>query len=143
MADVAGGALTSVSERLGWATIYWDVKSDRSAPGVPGLKIDTSKGHRKNHRLAARRLSGGGVDTGQPRRGERDDQLDERRDAAPARRVVGQVSANQPIPWPDVRLGTRIERRDRYTDRDGRLTLLDQQKHKQTIAGVKDALLPA
>ena len=31
-----------------------------------------------------------------------------------------------------------------YTDREfGRLMLLDQHKHKQTVSGVKDALLPA
>jgi hypothetical protein len=31
-----------------------------------------------------------------------------------------------------------------FTDRGvGRLTLLDREKHKQTVPGVKDALLPA
>ena len=31
-----------------------------------------------------------------------------------------------------------------YTDREvGRLMLLDQHKHKQTVSGIKDALLPA
>jgi hypothetical protein len=31
-----------------------------------------------------------------------------------------------------------------YTDREaGRLTLLDQHQHKQTVVGVKNALLPA
>ena len=31
-----------------------------------------------------------------------------------------------------------------YTDREaGHLMLLDQHKHKQTVSGVKDALLPA
>jgi len=30
-----------------------------------------------------------------------------------------------------------------YTDRDGRLKLLDQESHKRTIANAKDALLPA
>ena len=30
-----------------------------------------------------------------------------------------------------------------FTDRDGRLFLFDQAKHKQSVAGAKDALLPA
>ncbi|HEX7138498.1 MAG TPA: hypothetical protein VF219_11650, partial [Vicinamibacterales bacterium] len=30
-----------------------------------------------------------------------------------------------------------------FTDRDGRLLLLDQHKHKQTVAGAKDARFPA
>ena len=30
-----------------------------------------------------------------------------------------------------------------YTNRDGQLMLLDEKRHKQTVAGAKDALLPA
>jgi hypothetical protein len=30
-----------------------------------------------------------------------------------------------------------------FTDRDGRLILLDQQKHKKTVAGARSAELPA
>jgi len=30
-----------------------------------------------------------------------------------------------------------------FTDRDGRLTLLDQRKHKHAVSGVKDARFPA
>jgi Tol biopolymer transport system component len=30
-----------------------------------------------------------------------------------------------------------------YTDRDGHLKLLDRDRHRQTVSGVKDALLPA
>jgi hypothetical protein len=41
--------------------------------------------------------------------------------------------------WGPLGSGTIV-----YTDREaGHLMLLDQHKHKQTVSGVKDALLPA
>ena len=37
---VSGGAVTSVTREPEWATTYWAFKSDRAAPGRPGVMID-------------------------------------------------------------------------------------------------------
>ena len=58
--------------------------------------------------------------------------------------IISEFVNQMPIPglmfsWGPVASGAMA-----YTDREfGRLTLIDQHRHKQTIAGVKDALLPA
>jgi hypothetical protein len=49
-----------------------------------------------------------------------------------------------PIPGLMFSWGPRASGTIAYTDREwGHLMLLDQHKHKQTVSGVKDALLPA
>jgi len=57
--------------------------------------------------------------------------------------TVSEFVNEQPIPglmfgWGPVRSGAIA-----FTDRDGRLFLFDQARHKQGVAGAKDALLPA
>ena len=58
--------------------------------------------------------------------------------------AVSEFVNQRPIPGLMFSWGPVVQRRDRLHRRDdGHLMLLDQKKHKQTVAGVKDALLPA
>jgi len=57
--------------------------------------------------------------------------------------IVSEFVNQRPIPGLMFSWGPRGTGAIAYTDSDGRLRLLDQERRKQTIAGVKDAVLPA
>lgn len=146
---VAGGAATPIDNEPEWATDYWGFKSDRFAPGLRSLMIDFEQKQQKIK-----------VGTGTGRPGE---QAGGGAGSAPtdiektaegqyqnfarltfAGETISEFVNQMPIPglmfsWGPVGSGAIA-----YTDRElGRLMLLDQHKRKQTISGVKDALLPA
>lgn len=143
-----GGAVTAVDAQPEWAIAYWEFKSDRAAPGIGSLMIDVEQ---KVEKIRVGTGSGrpsdgaGGLGNGVPvdieKTAEGQHQnvvrltlLDE---------TVSEFVNQQAIPglmfgWGPERSGAIA-----FTDLDGRLILLDQRKHKQTVAGAKDALLPA
>src|SRR2546429_306275 len=57
--------------------------------------------------------------------------------------IVSEFVNQRPIPGLMFSWGPRGTGVIAYTDADGRLTLLDQERRRQTIGGVKDAVLPA
>jgi hypothetical protein len=146
---VAGGAPKPVDAQPQWAIDYWTIKSDRFAPGLRSLMIDFEQKQEKMK-----------VGTGSGRPGEQaggspgSTPVDIEKTAEGqwqnfARltllgEVVSEFLNQMPIPglmfsWGPPGTGTIA-----YTDREqGHLMLLDRNKHKQTVSGVKDALLPA
>jgi len=146
---VAGGAPKPVDAQPQWAIDYWTIKSDRFAPGLRSLMIDFEQKQEKMK-----------VGTGSGRPGEQaggspgSTPVDIEKTAEGqwqnfARltllgEVVSEFLNQMPIPglmfsWGPPGTGTIA-----YTDRElGHLMLFDRNKHKQTVAGVKDALLPA
>jgi hypothetical protein len=145
---VAGGAPKPVDQEPEWATDYWGFKSDRFAPGLRSIMIDFEQ------KLEKTRI---GTGTGRP--GEQAsgsgggapvdiEKTAEGQHQNIARLLVfgetiSEFVNQRPIPglmfsWGPVGSGAIA-----YTDRElGHLMFLDQHKHKQSIAGVKDALLP-
>jgi hypothetical protein len=146
---VAGGPARPVDAQPQWAVDYWAIKSDRFAPGLRSLMIEVAQKQEKMK-----------VGTGSGRPGEQaggapgSSPVDIEKTAEGQWQnftrltVLGEVVSeflNQvPIPglmfsWGPPGTGTIA-----YTDRElGHLMLLDRNKHKQTVSGVKDALLPA
>lgn len=146
---VAGGAPKSIDSEPEWATDYWGFKSDRFAPGLRSLMIEVEQ---KQEKLK--------VGTGSGRPGEQaggspgttpvdiektaEGQYQSLARLKFAGETISEFQNQVPIPglmfsWGPVGSGAMA-----YTDRElGRLMLVDQHSHKQTIAGVKDALLPA
>jgi hypothetical protein len=57
--------------------------------------------------------------------------------------TVSEFMNQRPIPGLMFSWGPAASGAIAFVDTNGRLTLLDQKKHKHTVAGVKDALLPA
>jgi hypothetical protein len=57
--------------------------------------------------------------------------------------AVGEFVNQRPIPGLTFSWGPSGSGAIVYADRDGRLLLLDQNKHKRMISGAKDAVLPA
>ncbi len=141
---VAGGAIETVPDAPAWAKTYWAFKSDRSAPGIASLMIDIATGSEAMKGLPPEgSVRGTGVDAGQL--------SDSNATKASVNVVVlrllgenvGEFENTKPIPGLTFSWGPEHSGAIAYVDRDGRLMLLDQHRHKQTIAGVKDAILPA
>jgi hypothetical protein len=145
----AGGAATPVDAQPEWAAAYWEFKSDRAAPGIASLMIDFEQklvkmkigtGSGRPGEMAGG--SGGGVAVDIEKTAEGQHQNVAR--LTLLGETISEFINQVPIPglmfsWGPVGSGAIA-----YTDREtGHLLLLDQRKHKQTVAGVKDALLPA
>lgn len=150
--NVEGGAIANLDQQPDWANAYWAHKSDRSAPGIASLMIDLEQ---KFETLKTGTGQAGALDReANPAGGNvgNIDTLAKGNDQNQKQHVVRLTLLDQtisefvnetPIPglmfsWGPVKSGAIA-----YTDRDGRLHLLDQQKHKQTVSVAKDALLPA
>jgi hypothetical protein len=140
----AGGTATVIDAQPEWAVAYWEFKSDRAAPGIGSLMIGLEQ-----------KLENVKIGTGAGRPGEMGigagvsvDKIAEGQHEKVARlTLVGETISefvNQaPIPGLMFSWGPTGSGAIAYTDRAGHLLLLDQHKHKQAVAGIKDALLPA
>ena len=149
LVSVGGGAVAQIDAEPEWATDYWAFKSDRFAPGLRSLLIDFEQKPQKIK-----------IGTGTGRPGEQaggaagsvptdiektaEGQYQNVARLTFAGETVSEFVNQVPIPglmfsWGPVGSGAIA-----YTDREfGRLMLLDQHRHKQTVSGVKGALLPA
>ena len=149
----AGGEPRGLDSAPDWAEAFWAFKSDRSAPGIVPLMIDVEQ-----------KMETTKVGTGQAGALDREanpiggnvgniETLAKGNDQNQKQQVirfkllgetVSEFMNARPVPgllfgWGPARSGAIA-----YVERDGgRLILFDQQKHKQVVAGVKDALLPA
>jgi hypothetical protein len=147
--SVEGGAAKPIDAEPEWASSYWSVKSDRFAPGLRSLMIDVVQKQEKVK-----------IGTGSGRPGEQAggapgsvpvdvEKTAEGQFESMARlifegEIVSEFVNQRPIPGLMFSWGPMGSGAIAYTDREaGRLMLFDQHKRKQTIAGVKDALLPA
>jgi hypothetical protein len=142
---VAGGVPKPVDAAPGWAKVYWDVKSDRFAPGLRSLMIDFEQKLEKTK-----------IGTGSGRPGEMGlsagvsaDKIAEGQQENVARltllgETISEFVNATPIPGLMFSWGPTFSGAIAYTTRDGgQLMLLDRDHHKQTVSGVRDALLPA
>ena len=147
---VVGGAARPVDSEPEWATDYWGFKSDRFAPGLRSLiigfeqkqekvKVGTGTGRPGEQAGAA----GGGpfpVDIEKTAEG----QFQNYARLTFVGATISEFVNQKPIPglmfsWGPVGSGAMA-----YTTRElGQLMLIDQHNRKQTVSGVKDALLPA
>jgi hypothetical protein len=149
---VEGGAVLGLDAQPAWAQEYWAFKSDRSAPGIGSLMIDldqkletmkvgTGQAGALDREAGALGGNVGNIDTIAKGNDQNQKQnvfrlklLDE---------TVSEFVNQRPIPGLMFGWGPEKSGAIAFTDRDGRLMLLDRQKHKRTIGGAKDALLPA
>jgi hypothetical protein len=145
---VTGGATKGLDVPPDWAEPFWAFKSDRAAPGIGSLMIDVE---RTLERIKIGTGSGrpgegaGGVGNGAP--------VDIEKTAEGQRQrmvrltlvgeAIGEFVNTRPVPGLTFSWGPAFSGAIAYTDRDGRLMLLDRNRHKQTVSGAKDALLPA
>jgi hypothetical protein len=151
---VADGVVTPLDKQPDWAEEYWAFKSDRLAPGLEWITIDVEQ---KVENLkfgtgsagAADRASGGL--TGENAFGASASNVEKAAESQHVNVVrfkvfdqtVSEFVNEQPLPGLMFGWGPEKSGAIAFTDRDGRLTLADQRKHKRNVAGAKDAQLPA
>jgi hypothetical protein len=146
---VAGGAATPLDAAPEWAEVYWAVKSDRFAPGLRSLMIEVEQ---KSEKLKVGTGSGrpgeqaGGAPGSVPVDIEKtaEGQYQNITRFTFVGETVSEFLNEKPIPGLMFSWGPTGSGSIAYTDREfGHLALMDRNKHKQTVAGVKDAVLPA
>jgi hypothetical protein len=150
---IEGGAIAGVDAQPDWAQGYWAFKSDRSAPGIGSLMIDLEQKLETLKagtgpagaldREAAGTLGGNTGNIESVAKGNDQNQKQNVMRLTLLGETISEFVNERPIPGLMFGWGPEKSGAIAYTDRDGRLLLLDQQKHKRTVAGAKDALLPA
>jgi hypothetical protein len=148
----AGGAVTSIAQQPDWAEAYWAFKSDRAAPGIGSLLIDVEQ-KVENVKIGtgsagAADRTGDALGGGNVVSGANVERAAESQHVKVIRlklfdEAVSEFFNEPAVPGLMFSWGPTGSATIAFTDRDGRLILLDQRKHKQTVSGVKDALLPA
>jgi hypothetical protein len=145
LVPASGGAAKPIDAQPEWAKAYWDVKSDRFAPGLRSLmiefeqklekmKVGTGSGRPGEMGIGAG-VSADKIAEGQQQNVARLTLLDE---------TISEFVNQKPVPGLMFSWGPAFSGAIAYTTREaGQLILLDRNKHKQTVSGVKDALLPA
>jgi hypothetical protein len=149
---VTGGAVKGIDTPPEWATSFWAYKSDRAAPGIGSLMIDVEQ---KIETIKVGPGQAGALDREASPVGGNVGNFDtfakgnDANQKATVNRLtllgetISEFVNERPIPGLMFSWGPAFSGAIAYTDRDGRLMLLDQKKHKQTVSGAKDALLPA
>lgn len=148
----AGGAPAGADQPPAWAQSYWAFKAGRSAPGLAALTLDAQQTFEvvKSGTGAAgaldREASPIGGNTGNVESLAKGN--DQHQKASVWRITLLGETLNEFVNEPPISglkfsWGPEASGAIAYTDPDGRLRLLDQKKHKYTVPGVKDALLPA
>jgi hypothetical protein len=148
LVSVTGGAMKGLDGPPEWAEPFWAFKSDRAAPGIGSLLIDVEQKFEKIK-----------IGTGSGRPGEgaggvgNSADVDIEKTAEGQRQnvvrltfvgeAISEFVNTRPVPGLMFSWGPAFSGAIAYADRDGRLMLLDRNKHKQTVSGAKDALLPA
>lgn len=148
---LAGGMTTTLKQKPEWALSYWAFKSDRFAPGIGSLFIDVQQ---TIENMKYGTGSAGAIDQGDRATGGLTTSGANAERAALSDKnhvvrlklldeTVSEFVNEQPVPglmfgWGPPRSGAIA-----FTDRDGRLFLFDRTRHKATVSGAKNALLPA
>ena len=146
----SGGAVTPTPQEPGWAADYWRFKSDRSAPGMTDVMIDVKQTIEK---IKIGTGSAGAADRSAPGAESVTSSGNvERAAESQGENVIRLVLFDEPVsvfvnqrPIPGLQFGWGPAGSGAiaYVNGSGRLVLLDRQKHRQTLAGIKEALLPA
>jgi hypothetical protein len=142
---VSGGAPKGLDVPPPWAAAYWTFKSDRSAPGIPSLQIDVAQ-KMENVKIGtgSGRPDAAGSGSGDSVTKAAESQHQNVVQLTLVGEVVSEFVNERPIPGLTFSWGPAMSGAIVYTTRGGgALMVLDRNKHKQKVAGVKDALLPA
>jgi hypothetical protein len=147
----SGGTPTPIDVQPDWAAAYWAFKSDRFAPGLGSLMIDVQQSV-ENMKYGtgsagaidqADRATGGMTTSGtNADRAALSDKLRVVR-LKLLDETVSEFVNEAAVPGRMFSWGPNGSGAIAFTDRDGRLFLFDQKKHKRAVAGARDALLPA
>lgn len=142
-----GGAVQSIPEEPDWAQAYWTRKSDRFAPGLASIQIDLEQKAEKTKIGTGSGRPGASGSNGPGSGFDPTESTESQRQSVVRLTVFGEAVSEfvnqRPVPGLMFSWGPTASATIAYTTLDGHLILLDREHHKQTVAGAKDALLPA
>jgi hypothetical protein len=140
----AGGPIAPADQQPDWAKAFWLFKSDRSAPGVPAMMIGVEQGTETTKGLPPEgSVRGTGVGAADLASSNSTNATANVIRLVLLQESIGEFVDARPVPGLTFGWGPDASGAIAFTDRTGRLILFDQKLHKRTVAGVKDALLPA
>jgi len=140
--DLGNGEISLAFGEPVWASEYWARKSALTAPGLPGMKLEVTENNRRTRPTPfAGGFSNGGAQTPDPQ-----NPVDAFEHEVTLRFqgeelghwVNGAPMAGDTFGWGPDGSGALA-----FTDKNGRVVLLDRAKRKLAVAGVKDASFPA
>jgi hypothetical protein len=141
---MAGGAMAPIDEPPEWAREFWLFKSAQSAPGIPAMTIGVEHGTETTKGLPPEgSVRGTGVGAADLANSNSTDATTNVIRLVLLEQSVGEFVAARPIAGLTFSWGPESSGAIAFTDRAGHLMLFDQQRHKRTVSGVKDAILPA
>jgi len=140
--DVVNGDVSRAFGEPAWAVEYWAHKSSLAAPGLPSMKLDVTENVRRTKPAPFT----GGFANGGAQTVDLKKPVDAYEREVTLRFLGEQIGnwindaplAGETFGWGPTGTGALV-----YADQAGRLTFIDQGKHKLIVAGVKDATLPA
>ena len=145
--SVNDGTETPLDAEPEWATIYWNYKSDRFAPGLRSIAIEMEQKLEKTKIGTGSGRPGAtggsfdatGVDLDKTAEGQRQNVVR----LTLFGENISEFVNERPMPGLMFSWGPIGSATIAYVERDGgRLMLLDREKRKRAIAGTRDALLP-
>ena len=125
-----------------WAAEYWQRKSSLAAPGLPSLRLEVTEHNRRTRPTPfSGGFANGGAQTPDPR-----NPVDAYENEVTLRFegeeignwINGAPMAGDTFSWGPDGSGALV-----FTDKNGRLIVIDRAKRKVTLADVKDAVFPA
>jgi hypothetical protein len=125
-----------------WARAYWARKSSLVAPGLPELKLEVTE---TNRRTRPTPFTGGFANGGAQTPDVKNpvDAYEAEVTLRFLRVEIGNWINGAPMAGETFGWGPRGSGALAFVDRAGRLSLIDQQKRRQAVAGVKGAAMPA
>jgi hypothetical protein len=140
--DLGNNEISLAFGEPAWAAEYWMRKSSLVAPGRPELKLDVTE---KNRRTRPVPFTGGfgngGAQTPDPRNPV--DAYEHEVTLRFAGEEIGNWINGAPMAGDTFGWGPDGSGALAFTDKSGRLTLIDQARRKLAVTGVKDAVFPA
>ncbi len=140
--DLGNGEISLAFGEPAWASRYWARKSSLVAPGLPTLKLEVIENNRRTRPTPfSGGFANGGAQTPDPH-----NPVDAYEHEVTlwfvgeeiGRWVNGAPMAGDTFGWGPDGSGALA-----FTDKNGRLTLIDRSKRKVALAGVRDAAFPA
>jgi WD40 repeat protein len=125
-----------------WAASYWAAKADLSAPGEPRLRIEVIEDHQRTKPVPFT----GGFTAGGAQAVDQRNPVDTFAIEVKLKLLgqeVGYFLNDVAFGGITFGWGPRGSGAIAFVDEKGRVVLFDRDRHKQVIAGTRDALLPA
>ena len=153
VAAAPGSAVAPAAQEPEWADAYWTFKSDRFAPGIESMMIDVDQKYETlkfgtGSAGALDRASNPAVGDGNANVAANVEKAAESQKVHVVRLLLGGETISEFVNEPAVPglmfgWGPRSSGAIAFTDREGRLFVMDKQRRKRAIGSAKNALLPA